>query len=339
MAVRRVVLASLFGLALGCSTAADAAGRFVVRPTQVEDADLRRVARDFERNGTLQTIADDLNGMFTLPKDVGLRLMQCDEANAYYDLDAVEIQLCLELIDDMASVLEPQFEADEYADALAGAFIATALHEAGHALVDVLELPITGREEDAVDQLSAWLLIEAGEADAVLGAAATYYTDSEASDEDFADEHSLDKQRYFNHVCWVYGSAPAEYAFLLEEWELPEARADLCEDEYALLDRAWTRLLAGHLRPDSERPDVERPDTRVVEQPVGPPTRRPPPSPFNDGDEDEDENAYGDRESISDAISAGTATGGGRGAIEGTVGSDTSARSRPTAPLDDKRDE
>jgi 2-keto-4-pentenoate hydratase len=35
--------------------------------------------------------------------------------------------------------------------------------------VHVLDLPITGREEDVVDQLSAWMLISAGDADAVLG--------------------------------------------------------------------------------------------------------------------------------------------------------------------------
>lgn len=48
-------------------------------------------------------------------------------------------------------------------------------HEVGHALVDVLELPITGKEEDAVDQLSTYVLVEdadGGEVAALDGAVA-----------------------------------------------------------------------------------------------------------------------------------------------------------------------
>ena len=45
-------------------------------------------------------------------------------------------------------------------EAVAGAFIFVFFHELGHALIDVYELPITGREEDAVDQLSTWILTD-----------------------------------------------------------------------------------------------------------------------------------------------------------------------------------
>jgi hypothetical protein len=235
------------GLAAGTLQAAD--GRFVVREPRVESAGLRTLAGELRRTGTLEELAGNLNRLFLLPRDVGIRLIECGEANAYYDAERYEIQLCLELMDGMAGVLKPQFETEEdFTNALAGAFIATALHEAGHALVHVLELPITGREEDAVDQLSAWLLIEAGEADAVLGAAATYYTEFDAEAEDFSGEHSIDRQRYFNHVCWVYGAAPADNEELISVWELPEARAEQCEAEYRQLDRSWKRLLREHLR-------------------------------------------------------------------------------------------
>jgi len=263
-----VLMAAMVGLVAAVPAPAASPG-FVVRATTVEDAELRQLARQFEGKGTLQTLANHLNAMFVLPREVGIRLLQCDEANAFYDTESEEIQICLEIVDGMAEVLRPQFDDDEeYADALAGGFIATALHEAGHALVDVLELPITGREEDAVDQMSAWLLIRAGEASAVLGAAATYYTDVDNGEQDFSGEHSLDRQRYFNHVCWVYGSAPDEHAFLLEDWELPEARADLCEEEYRLLDRSWTRLLSGHLRTPTGVPSALTVE-RVPPRPAG----------------------------------------------------------------------
>jgi hypothetical protein len=116
----------------------------------------------------------------------------------------------------------------------------------------VLELPITGREEDAVDQLSAWLLIgdPAGDS-AVLSAAAAFSMNGEATtlaEGDFANEHSLDQQRYFNMVCWVYGRDPKRHADLIDIAGLPHSRAEHCGEEYARLDTSWRRLLGKHLR-------------------------------------------------------------------------------------------
>jgi hypothetical protein len=234
-----------------------ATGRFVVLEPTVKSKAMRADAREMHESGTLQELASGLNEIFVLPRDIGMRFAECGEANAYYDPSNREIWMCLELMDGMAETLEGQFEDEESTtNALAGAFVAVALHEVGHALVDVLEIPITGREEDAVDQLSAWMLIEAEDVDSVRGAAATYYVDEDVGDEDFAGEHSLNKQRYFNLVCWAYGSDPDNQQDLIESWELPQARADRCVDEYALLDRSWTNLLKDHLREEGEASPV-----------------------------------------------------------------------------------
>lgn len=233
-----------------------AAGRFVVQPAIVETAQGRREAREMEELGLLQDIADALNTVVTLPRDVGLRYAECGEANAYYDPEERHILMCIELLEDIAATVKDQFESeDEAAEAAAGAWLAVALHEAGHALVDVLELPVTGREEDAVDQLAAWILIQADDVDSVLGAAASYYTEDEADDSDFADEHSLNRQRYFNLVCWAYGSDPDNSQELIDTWELPPARAEGCQAEYTQLDRSWSRLLREHLKPQQGEVD------------------------------------------------------------------------------------
>lgn len=238
-------------------------GRFVVEDPRVESAEWRKEAREMQNSSTLQTLAQALNEIFVLPRDIGLLYAECGEANAYYDPEEHEILICLELMQSMSKTLDGQFESeDDTADALAGAYIAVVLHEAGHALVDVLEIPVTGREEDAVDQLSAWMLIEADDSGSVLGAAASYYTeDGEAAGDDYSDEHSLDKQRYFNLVCWAYGSDPENSQYLIEEWELPEARAERCADEYAQLDRSWSRLLNAYLRDEhaADAPVTDRP--------------------------------------------------------------------------------
>lgn len=228
-------------------------GQFVVKAPLVESAEWRADARAMQDSGILQELAAALNEIFVLPRDVGMRYVECGEANAYYDSEEFEIQMCLELMQDIAESLEGQYEDDSLADAAAGAYIATVLHEAGHALVHVLEIPVTGREEDAVDQLAAWMLIEADDVDSVLGVAATYYSENneKVGDEEYGDAHSLDRQRYFNMVCWAYGSDPDNSQELIDIWELPEARAEQCVDEYAQLDRSWSRLLSASLRDEA----------------------------------------------------------------------------------------
>lgn len=79
--------------------------------------------------------------------------------------------------------------------------IATLYHELGHALIDVLQLPVLGKEEDAADHLSVILMNDIWDEDsaAVVSASdATAYAlqaaRREAGGEEpaYADEHSLE---------------------------------------------------------------------------------------------------------------------------------------------------
>ena len=58
-----------------------------------------------------------------------------------------------------------------------------------------------------------------------------------------AGEHSLSEQRYYNVICFMYGSDPQGYQELVSEGTLPESRAARCEEEYRTLIRDWERLL------------------------------------------------------------------------------------------------
>ena len=114
-------------------------------------------------------------------------------------------------------------------------------HEVGHALVDQWNLPVVGREEDAVDAFSTIFMTEfvnEGEF-ALAGADFFYYLagTGKLSEVDFADEHSFDKQRAYSIACWVYGSNPPRYAFLRKF--LPAERRVRCADEYRKLEKAW----------------------------------------------------------------------------------------------------
>jgi hypothetical protein len=142
------------------------------------------------------------------------------------------------------------------------------IHEIGHAMVDILDLPITGGEEDAVDQLAAVVLLSSeDEADtvAVIDAAYTKLlrADSNAANQanltpaqrkwyeenpPYADEHSLDEQRFYNTVCLAYGSNTELFADFVTEGVLPKARAARCPFEWRRISRSWTRLLAPYTK-------------------------------------------------------------------------------------------
>ena len=118
--------------------------------------------------------------------------------------------------------------------------------------MDAYDLPITGREEDAVDQLSVLLLADGSEEgeQMVLDAAVSF--SKKAGDEldelAFADEHSLDQQRYYNIVCLLYGQNEEKFASLVRDGTLPESRAERCSQEFARVDKAWDALLAPYTK-------------------------------------------------------------------------------------------
>jgi hypothetical protein len=65
-------------------------------------------------------------------------------------------------------------------DAVLGPLFDVFFHETGHALFDMLQVPVLGREEDAADQVSAYLMLQFGKAEArrlILGTAHAYKTE------------------------------------------------------------------------------------------------------------------------------------------------------------------
>ena len=123
------------------------------------------------------------------------------------------------------------------------------LHEVGHALIAMYEIPVLGREEDAVDAFSNLYLLEsyADGGEMLLGAADMFASESndyqELDEAHFWDEHSLDAQRYYTVVCHIYGHDPDEYEWLLDETGIPAERGEGCITEFELLTSDWRFLL------------------------------------------------------------------------------------------------
>ncbi len=117
-------------------------------------------------------------------------------------------------------------------------------HELGHALIDILDLPIFGQEEDAADVLSIFLIDAFYEEEAAVqlayDAAFGFLGEAEAASEiAFWDVHGPDLQRYYNTVCLFYGAKPDERADVAEDLGLPEERAEYCPEEYDQAAASW----------------------------------------------------------------------------------------------------
>jgi hypothetical protein len=188
-------------------------------------------------NRFLDTIAARLNDSLSIPKDVTLAT-------------ARRVTLCYELF----KTLSERFRNEVGGDYLVtGTLVFALMHELGHGLIDVLQLPTTGREEDAVDQLATILLLNQGAIGDSLafGAVGWFATNAQSTrldDLTMADDHGLDKQRVYNIICWIYGRDPVRYPEVIAQGWLPEHRADQCPAEYQRLRRSWQELLAPYRR-------------------------------------------------------------------------------------------
>lgn len=200
-----------------------------------------------------QEIADALNAALALPHDLYINMDTCGEANAFYDPGTSEITFCYEIVqqfeDEFKTISKDPKEIDTM---VSDTLLQTLYHELGHALIDVWELPATGREEDAVDQLATVLLLDGSPegTDSAINAALEFDIagrDTDPNDMKYWDEHSFSKTRFFDMICLVYGSNPKANAGMVGPDYLPKERAERCTEEWNRASRSWMKLLAPYV--------------------------------------------------------------------------------------------
>jgi len=202
----------------------------------------------------LEQVIANLNDKIALPWDIVISFEDCDTPDAFYASETRQLTVCYQLIDEYYDLfgrkIKDQAKLD---DAVRGAVASTFCHELGHGLVDAWKVPITGKEEDAVDQLSTLILIlhtDKGEQMALNGAISfKLYADLDKGQKKiYWDEHSLDEQRFYDNICLIYGHDPAKYDYLVKEKTLPEERAELCREDYPKIANSWHQLLSPYIK-------------------------------------------------------------------------------------------
>jgi hypothetical protein len=198
---------------------------------------------------------------FRLPVDLEIRTVGCDGvANAYFDHKGGQrtIRMCYEFLQVMLQEL-PNEEGATRNDALIGQLFLVLLHEAGHAIYDIFEVPVLGSQEDAADQFAGYVMLQFGgdRAYRLIRGAAHSFRRIIARIKDrpdvtlpltaFANEHSRPERRFYNLTCSAYGYDEKLFASLVDDEWLPESRARRCKAEFEDIRFALRRLVGQHV--------------------------------------------------------------------------------------------
>jgi hypothetical protein len=198
----------------------------------------------------------------TLPRKLRLTTRQCTldgSPNAfYYPLDW-QLNICYEIVDflDKMTPTEP-VNGVAPKRVILGALTGIVLHEVGHALFDNLQVPVLGREEDAADQLAAFLALQFDRDVAVTVVTGMAYAQLSlknvgmgiiADRRSFSDEHGTADQRFYNLLCIAYGGDPGTFASFAAPDVLPPERAEGCKKEYAQVRDAFYKTIFPHIDP------------------------------------------------------------------------------------------
>jgi hypothetical protein len=232
-----------------------------VRITYVEpvNPDHQPIMERLKQRGVLEDVRDFLSPL-RLPARLVIKVEGCNGVvNAWYSANAVTF--CYELIDYMRksapTTTTPEGITPE--DAVVGPFVDIMLHEIAHALIDILKIPVLGREEDAADQLAAFILLQFGKDTArrTLSGTALFWANMASSQtlqmSDFADVHGVPAQRFYNVLCIAYGAERDLFNDFVQKGLLPKQRAAGCEFEYRQILFAYRRLVSPHVDAEMQK--------------------------------------------------------------------------------------
>lgn len=221
------------------------------------------------RGGNLaERMASFTQARMRLRHNLAVGFQDCGSSNAFYQPANREIVICTEFIKHVTGLLieRKAFFAQQppqvIGEWLIGILWVVYLHELSHALINLNQVAITGREEDVADQFAIWASLnyinDLGLPAFVPGiwyfqelATSQRLRDlpPEALAHMLSDEHSLQGQRAVNFACWVYGNNPGAGQDLARFVALSEARAQRCGSEYLALDNGIRSQFRKALKP------------------------------------------------------------------------------------------
>ncbi len=223
----------------------------------------------FKEDKVMESIAFSLNKVFKINKPLKITCMECGEVNAFYNPAKKELQICYDLFVDMMNKMSKYHtDPDSLGTKIGKAFSFILYHEIGHAFIDIFNIPITGKEEDAADYFAFYMLGSNGIPEGVEACVegANFFKDMhDAMKEDtayqrinkegnivdalpFWDEHSFSLQRYYSINSLLFGSNPAAYWDKINDGFIGYRRPENAMQEYEKIKKGWDTVLAKYLK-------------------------------------------------------------------------------------------
>ena len=147
-------------------------------------------------------------------------------------------------------------ERVKFVELVIGNTLYVLAHEAGHAVISEMALPVLGKEEDATDSFAALTALKSGKAfgDNVLinSARGWFYIDKRDAKDGvkmvFYDEHGINTQRAYNIICLMVGGEPEKFTAVADEAKMPKGRQGTCQGDHSNASWSWEKVLKPHRR-------------------------------------------------------------------------------------------
>jgi hypothetical protein len=219
-----------------------------------KDADLAPVRERLQSRKVLETFR-----MFMAPLKLPQKLVvRTDECGGVYvrSRQAGVATLCYEFVAEvrrLAPTGPVQLDQTVYNPArlgpeaaIIGPVVQALLHETVIAALDMLEIPVLGRKDDAADRVAALIMLQFSKEhvawNTIVGTA-WFLGGSALAPVDLADVRGTMAQRYYTMLCIAIGADVKTFRTFVHEWrggqpaggDLPYSRAVGCRDEYEVL--------------------------------------------------------------------------------------------------------
>jgi len=212
---------------------------------------------------------------FRMRENLYVKTLGCDGVpNAYFfrENGRATIRLCYEYLEEVEKNLPTESTQSGITphEALVGQLLFAFSHEMGHAVYDIYDIAVFGRQEDAADQFATYMILQFGgeRAHRLIKGAAWSYKGFMKNFKDqanvtmplaaYSSDHGLPQQRFYNLACISYGYDPKIFEEVVDKDILPEHRAKVCKYEYSNLRYAVNKMIAPHIDRAQEQNVLKR---------------------------------------------------------------------------------
>ena len=242
------------------ATQIDPTNRVLIAYTTTKDPVLQKFYTLLTEHRALERIQQILSP-FRLPEELTIKTVECGVVNSWYKRENFKptVTICYEYLRHILESLpnETTPAGVTAADAAVGQFFWVTLHEVGHAIFDIFDVPIFGHPEDAADNFATYIMLQFGRGQArrLIGGAAwawrAYLGDYKRNPvvpkriAAFASDHGLPEERFYNLLCLAFGADSVQFAEANDY--LPATRSPNCEFEYGTLVHAFQKEISPHV--------------------------------------------------------------------------------------------